>query len=144
MGRALRGVPAGGRGPPGISAGWARPSRRHFSAFSETCPLVGLAGRLSPRVARACRRGLGRYTVFTPQERQVWPRVSSSLLSRSVAWAAPGTRPGSQGDAAGWEGSGGGGQWGWALSFGRYRAAATGGPARSWGLGRRGRNSAPP
>lgn len=59
--------------------------------------------------------------------------MSSSLCSRRVAWAAPGRRPGSPGDAAGWEGSGGGGQWGWALSFGRYRAAAAG-PRRVAGV----------
>lgn len=59
-----------------------------------------------------------------------------AVLTEPRLSTVPGGRPGSPGDAAGWEGSGGDGQWGWALSFGRYRAVAAEGRARRRGLAR--------
>lgn len=67
-----------------------------------------------------------------------------ALLQERRLSTVPGGRPGSPGDAAGWEGSGGDGQWGWALSFGRYRAVAAEGRARCRGPASRGRNSGHP
>lgn len=152
MDGALRGVPAGGRGPPGISAGWARASRRHFSASPETRPLLRPAARLSLPEGRASQ------SQWSPPPHGVHPRPSpgKSLAPGCPVGSARGdSRPCGMGGPApratpraGREGSGGDGQWGWALSFGRDRAlAAEGaegrarcrGPTRRWG----GENSGP-